>query len=327
MKTSLRLCTAALCLSSLTAFGGTGGRSGPAVELNPPTPSVSFEFDVQESFVGSGDVERGGFNVRDFDENDFGARLIFTPRIKFGILRLGVAYERFDFGIDANDQERNGFLGGLSNGIVAIPLDAELPDKLQAANFVVGLDSEFSESLLFRIEAHPGWYGAGSDLFNSNNFRVPVIAGVTWIYSSTLQFTLGVGMDFEGKYPVLPGGGVRWQFAPQWTLNAVVPNPRLEYAVCKSFTVYGGASIKADTYRVNDDFGVRAGDTRLNGAHLSYSEVRLGAGFDWKIIPGVTFSVEGGYLPYRSFDYARANVRYSQDGGAPYGGISLKAAF
>lgn len=322
MKTSLRLCTFALCLSAVRLFGG-GREAGPSVELNPQPAPLSFEFDVQESYVGEADVERGGYNVRNFDENDFLARFIFTPRIKFGILRLGAAYERFDFDISANDQIRNGIAGGK----FGLPFSAEIPDRLQAANFVIGLDSEFSDSLLFRIEAHPGWYGGGSDLFDSDNFRVPFIAGVTWVYSPTLQFTLGIGVDFEGKYPVLPGGGVRWQFAPKWTLNAVVPKPRLEYEVTKNFTAYAGAEIKADTYRVNDRFGDNAGDSRLNGAHLTYSEVRLGVGFDWKITTGITFSVEGGYLPYRNFDYARANVRYQEDGGAPYGGIALKAAF
>ena len=334
MKNSLRLCSFALCFSVASAFAGStmSGKSGPTVETNSDAPSLSFEFDAQESYVGAGDVERGGYSVRDFEENDSLARLIFTPRIKFGILRLGFSYERFDFGIDGNDQDRNGVRGGRIfpigiNGPVFVPLAAELPNQLQAANFIVGLDTKFSDSVLFRIEAHPGWYGAGIDKVRGDTFRVPFIAGSTWIYSPTLQFTFGVGVNFEGKYPVLPGGGVRWQFAPKWVLNAVVPKPRLEYEACKNVTVYGGADLQAETYRVNERFGDFAGDRRLNNAYLTYSEVRAGVGFDWKIAHGITVSAEGGYVPYRTFDYARPHVRYREDGGAPYAGVALKAAF
>ena len=324
MKTPLRLCASLLCFLAVHAFAGTGGGNpGPSVDLNPASPSLSYEFDVQDAYVGQGDVERGGYSVRDFEENDFLARFIFTPRIKFGILRLGASYERYDFNIDDNSQFRNGIQGGR----LGLPLGAELPDRLQAANFIVGLDTEFSESLLIRIEAHPGWYGSASDLFRGDNFRVPFIAGMTYVYSPTLQFTLGVGVNFEGKYPVLPGGGVRWQFAPKWVLNAVVPKPRLEYELNRNFTVYGGAEIKSDTYKSNDRFGDAAGDGRFNNAYLTYSEVRAGLGFDWKIARGVTLSAEGGYLPYRTFDYSRVHVRYREDGGAPYGGVALKAAF
>jgi hypothetical protein len=41
----------------------------------------------------------------------------------------------------------------------------------------------------------------------------------------------------------------------------------------------------------------------------------------------VTFTGEVGYQPYRNFDFYRAEVRYHQDGGAPYGMISLHGAF
>lgn len=331
MKHTLRLALTFLCAAALPAFAGTGSSKnvvsssknpGPIVEVNP-APTISFEAEISDTYVGEGDVERGGFSVHDFEENDFLARLVFTPRVKFGILRLGGAYERFDFGIDANDQIRNGIIGGNRRFFLA----PELPDSLEAANFVVGLDTEFTDSWLIRIEAHPGWYGAGGHLFDGDNFRVPFIAGTTYVYSSTLQFTLGVGVNFEGKYPVLPGGGIRWQFAPNWVLNAVVPNPRLEFEATKNLTIYGGAVIKSETFRVGDNFGDLAGDSRLNNARLSYSEIRTGGGIDWKITPQITFSLEGGFVPYRSFDYYQPHVHYKQDGGAPYGGIALRAAF
>ncbi len=315
--------------SIFPAFAGTATyKSSGTVDNSAAVASpLSFEFDAEETYVGEGSVKRGGFSVRDFEENDALARLIFTPRIKFGILRLGASYERYDFGIEPENQIRNGIIGGRVRANVFQPLDSELPDRLEAANFIVGLDTEFTDKFLIRIEAHPGWYGAGGDLFDGDNFRVPFIAGTTYVYSPDLQFTFGVSVNFEGQYPVVPGGGVRWHFAPAWTLNAVVPAPRLEYEVNKSFTAYAGAVIKSDTYKVNDRFGDLSGNRRLNNAYLTYTEVRTGLGFDWKVTPGITFSAEGGYQPYRTFDYDRPSVRYRTDGGAPYGTIALKAAF
>ncbi len=267
-------------------------------------PAFSYEFDAQETYVGEGDVERGRRAIRDFDENNFFFRLVLTPRVKFGILRLGAAYERYDFDI---------------------PDSAQLPDTLQAASLVLGLDTQFSDSLLVRIEAHPGFYGA-SDL-DGGDFNVPFIVGGTYIYSPNLQLVFGIGVDFNSEYPVLPGGGVRWKLASQWVLNAVLPTPRLEFEATKAVTVYAGAEIRSATYRVGDRFGDVNGPVRLNDAVLSYTEVRTGAGVEWKLTDAVKLSAEAGYLPYRSFDYHRADIRYREDGGAPYGTVALHGAF
>ena len=35
----------------------------------------------------------------DFDENDSILHLVFTPRIKLGVLRIGAEWERFSFGL------------------------------------------------------------------------------------------------------------------------------------------------------------------------------------------------------------------------------------
>jgi hypothetical protein len=65
----------------------------------------------------------------------------------------------------------------------------------------------------------------------------------------------------------------------------------------------------------------------LNHALLTYSEVRTGLGADWKISSIFTLTAEAGYEPYRTFDFYRADVRYHEDGSAPYGMISLHGAF
>ena len=267
---------------------------------------VGVEFDLEGAYIGNGDVERGGRRrINNFDERNFLARFIVLPRTPVGYLRLGGEYEIYDF--DISDR-------------------AQVANRLQSIAFVVGLDTKFSDSFLIRFEAKPGFYSAND--IEGKDFNVPFVLGGTYLYSTSLQFVLGMGVDYEGKYPVLPGGGIRWKFASQWVLNAVLPQPRLEYELNSKVLLYAGAGIRSKNFRVDDNFvgGPRdRGD--LNNAVLTYTEVRTGAGLVWNVSDACKLTVEAGYLPYRDFDYHRASIRYKSDGGAPYGSISFHAAF
>ncbi len=298
----------ACCFLSAIAFAGESARDVAPTATETASSesnfSLSGEFDAEETYIAGADVVRGNRVIRDFDEGDSILRFVLTPRIKFGILRLGVEWERFSFGF---------------------PERTPLPNTLQSANLIVGLDTQFSDSFLIRIEAQPGIYGTNN--FSTDDFNVPFVVGGTYIYSPNLQFVLGVGVDVDRKYPVLPGGGVRWKIAPQWVLNTVLPTPRLEFEATKNITLYGGATLKETNFRVASDFGTMHGIPRLNSAVITYSEVRTGVGFDWKLSSAITLSGEVGYQPYRTFDFYRADVRYREDSGAPYGMISLHGAF
>jgi Domain of unknown function (DUF6268) len=268
---------------------------------------LSGEYVAEGTYVGGGDVERGPRKrVRDFDEIDSDIRLVLTPRTSLGVLRLGAEWERFSFGF---------------------PERAALPNTLQSFSAIIGLDMQFSDSIIVRAETQPGLYNSGLGHLFWNDFNMPFIIGGTYIYNPNLQLILGVSVDVERKYPVLPAAGVRWKIAPQWLLDAVLPKPRLQYEMTRDVSLYVGATVRDATFRVDDEFGVSHGIPRLNHALITYSEIRTGAGFDWKISPIVTFTGEVGYQPYRNFDFYRAEVRYHQDGGAPYGTISLRGAF
>ena len=268
---------------------------------------VPVEYTAEVTYVGGGEVARApNKTVGDFDENDLILHMVFTPRIKPGVLRLGAEWERFSFGL---------------------PDAAPLPTILQSVSLVVGLDMQFSDSIIIRAEGQPGVYDTEFANLGYDNFNCPFLIGGTYIYSPNLQLVLGVSVDIERKYSVIPAAGLRWKIAPQWLLDAVLPTPRLEYEMSKDVSLYLGANVKQTSYRVADDFGNANGIPRLNHAILTYSEVRTGGGFDWKISPIITATGEVGYQPYRNFDFYRSDVRYHQDGGAPYGMISLHGAF
>jgi Domain of unknown function (DUF6268) len=263
------------------------------------------EYSFDETYVGEASVARGPRRVSDFDESDTLLRFVFTPRVKLGVLRLGFEYEQFSFGFDPH---------------------SPIPNTLQSVAAVVGIDTQLSDSILVRVETMPGVY---SEAFKPGTtvFNMPFVVGGTYIFNPEFQLVAGVSVDVERKYPVLPGGGIRWRFGPQWVLDAVLPRPRLEYEWNKSLTLYGGGTLKETNFRVSDNFGDDKKLPQLNHAVLTYSEVRAGAGIDWKMTGWLSVNAEAGYQPYRSFDFYRANIRYHEDGGAPYGMISLHGAF
>jgi hypothetical protein len=282
----------------------------PTVETSSSTESsnafLSFsgEYLAEETYVSDAAVRRGDRAVRDFDESDTILRFVLTPRADFGVLRLGAEWERFSFGFNGR---------------------SPLPNTLQSASLVIGLDTQFSDSILMRFEAEPGFYGTNH--LDFDQFNVPFIAGGTYIYSPSLQFVLGISIDVERDYPVIPAAGFRWKISRLWVLNAVMPTPRIEFEAAKNITLYAGANIKQTNFRMDDDFGSNRRNPRLSNAVLTYSEVRAGGGIDWKIFPSVILTAEAGYQPYRNFDFYRANIRFHEDGSAPYGMISLHGAF
>jgi hypothetical protein len=225
---------------------------------------------------------------------------------KIGILRLGIQTEHYGFSFGGN---------------------AAIPNDLNSTALIIGLDTELSDSFLIRLEAQPGFYGTAFDDFGQDTFNVPVVIGGTYICNPNFQIVFGLGIDALRQYPVLPGGGIRWKFAPQWTLNAVAPTPRLEYEPSSNFLLYAGADLRLNAYRVDKQFGTMRGDSSLNHAAITYNEARVGAGFDWKLTTAIKFSLEGGFIPYRAFDFHRTEVRYHQDGAIPYGMLAFRAAF
>lgn len=309
MKLFIRFTALCLVLTTARSFAvdvqlnPTAGKQVALVESQSP---ISFEFDVEEGYAFEGDVIRDDNRVSDFDASDTKMQFVLTPRVKIGILRLGVQAERYSFGY---------------------PSSAPIPDVLESTNFVVGLDTEFSDSFLIRIEANPGFYGTDFDDWGRDTFNVPVVVGGTYIFNSNFQVFFGLSIDALRQHPVLPGGGIRWKIAPQWTLNAVLPVPRLEYEVGDSLLLYAGADIRATSYRVENNFGTQRGDPSLNHAAITYKEARIGAGLEWKLTSAFKFVAEGGFIPYRNFDFHRTEVRYHQDDTVPYFMLALHTAF
>jgi hypothetical protein len=101
---------AALACSRSTFAGDTdknvtAENTTAAIEQQPF--QLSAEFDVEQAYVGEGEVERGSRSVDNIDEYYSLARFVLTPRIPFGILRLGAEWERYSFGFSNGEQLPN----------------------------------------------------------------------------------------------------------------------------------------------------------------------------------------------------------------------------
>ena len=266
---------------------------------------LSWEIETKASYVGSTRTDlTGGRDGRVSEEaNEF--RAVVSPQIKEGfLLRAGVEWQRYSFDV---------------------PQNSGVPNSLQSASLVIGMDMQLGESWLVRVEATPGFYGTPQ--FTGDAFNVPLVIGGSYLASPDLQWVLGIEVNPDGEYPVLPGAGVRWKFADRWVFNAILPTPRLEYEFSKSLTGYAGFDFKTGSYRTSSNFGTVHGNPKLNNAAVEYMEFRAGVGASWKLGHHWTLETEAGYMPYRKFDYFRIGTNIETDNGAPYGQISIRAHF
>jgi hypothetical protein len=290
----------------------TTSGSGAASAVNPDNGGgshglkTSYEADVDVSYVGGARTNFGQGRSGGLSEQDTNGRFVVMPQWNDGpIYRFGLGYQRFSFGIDQA---------------------APLPNALQSENLIVGADFSLFNSWLVRVEAYPGFYGDARNIGGSD-FDVPFIIGGSYIASADVQWVVGLGVDINRRWPVFPDVGVRWSFAGHWTLDAVLPSPRLEYEWNNDLTLYAGGDFQDGTYRVSGGLGNGVGQPRLNHAVVEYDEIRVGAGISWKASHAFTIEMEGGYLPYRQFDFERARLHYGNESGAPYGQISVGAKF
>lgn len=274
-----------------------------------PAPSklkTSYEFNTDASYVGDARTNFGSGSNGNVSEQNTDASFIVQPQFNDGpIYRIGPDFQRYSFGFSSA---------------------APLPNILQSESLTLGVDFSLLNSWLFRVEVNPGLY---SDLRATGfrDFNAPFIIGGSYIAGADLQWFGGLDVDINRQFPVIPAVGVRWSFTDNWVLNAVLPTPRLEYDWSKDLTLYLGGNVRDGTYRVDRDFGTALGRPLLNGAIVEYDEIRIGAGCSWKAFKDFTFELEGGYLPYREFDFHRADTHFSNDSGAPYGQMSLNAQF
>lgn len=294
-------------LAIASAAEGTGpsatARDAADGSERPEVAPFANDVTVTSSFSSGSDLERDG---------------------KLGeatIRQYGVTYGT-SFRIDDDLRLIGGAFGNWTD--LDLSGTAPLPDRLS----VVGLTLGATRSL--REWIGPDWratvllrpnLSADSSSLSGNGFNVPMILSVGHRASATFSWDLGLTIDPEGRYAVLPLAGMRWDFAPGWTASVGFPQTGVAYHFSRALTFNAGARFQGGTYHVARSRGPVAGDT-----WLEYREVRLGAGFDYRFSPALSVTVDAGAVLDRRFDYFDRD--YKIDGkSAAYVTLALRARF
>ena len=266
---------------------------------------VAEELDVDYSYAANAAVTGAGATGVKVDEHSADVKFVVSSQLTRDLLlRVGGEWQRFSFGV---------------------PAGAPVPATLQQASAVIGCDYQVGGPWIIRAELQPGVYSDFAEVTGGDVDAPLVLAGV-YLANPDLQWLFGLHVDARSQYPVLPVAGVRWKFADEWTLDFMLPRPRLEYDLNDRSQLYLGGGVAAGTYRVGDHFGTSAGVPQLDRQTVDYLELRFGAGWSWKVLPTLRLEVEAGTLAYRDFNFFDARINYRSH-GAPYGQVACHARF
>lgn len=280
--------------------------------LNPASGNtvskVNFDADAGVDFIGSGHAHQKNQKFGSYEEIDSSASLLatFQTGSNSPVWRAGLDWERYWFSAD--------------------PVST-VPSALESLNLRLGADLQLSPAIFMRIEALPGFYGQGLNQFSGRQFNVPVEIGASYVYSDRLYFIVGAEVNYELDFPIFPAAGFLWRVNDKLTINAIAPKPAIEYKLTDAFTLHVGGEFSENTYRVNGDFGRIRGVPKLDNAIVQFNEIRVGAGVTWKMNKAFSLDLEAGAVPYRRFDYNRADYKVLSTNTAPYLAIDLSAKF
>ena len=270
--------------------------------------SLSYEYNSEASFFGSGTLNRNSKDVGTIDEISSSASFIVSRQLSDALLlRLGAEWEYYSFDTKTT---------------VAIP------NVVQGAALAVGLDWQVTPAIIARIQAHPGIYSNFARV-SLSQFNAPFEIGGTYFVSPDLQFFAGVGVDLnrDALIPAIPAAGFRWKMADKWVLYSMLPRPQLQYSARDNLKFFVGADLRDSTFRMDDEFGHTRGVRKLDNAVLDYTEVRTGGGVTWQVTKAIGVDLEGGCVPYRRFSFPRADYKVHASDPVPYFRIGISAKF
>ncbi|NBV24205.1 MAG: hypothetical protein EBS05_20095 [Proteobacteria bacterium] len=263
-------------------------------------------------------------------EYDAGAAFLSGSRLSLGTAHLGNiesthshlvvgmaarATDDFTYRV-AGEYRRNDF--SLSPGV-------PIPKLLGNAGLQLTGNLTLTKDLSLWANARPGVY---SDFRNLSwgDVNVPFNVVMAWQQNEDLLWLLGVYVDLRADFPVFGGPGVRWHFADDWTLNLVMPRPRIELRASDSLMLYACGELREVSYRTARDFGTSVGNPALNNRMLDYRDMRLGGGMTYSFSRHINLGLEGGYVIERRFNYYGAHTQLT-DNGAGYVSASLNGKF
>ncbi len=251
---SLRLALTVGFLSLISpVLAGTGPELQPAPSPSDENKNSTEIFNYETVYTGNSDFKdyRGKFGDGDSLYNDFSYahRFLITGN---WYLRLGVEYERFDF-------------GGTNNG---------LPDHLQTLHALLAYEYIVHDHAGAGIEIDPGPYWQNH--IDGDAIDVPWKVWVTFPLKKDKIFAvIGAGGSLYSNPIAAPGGGLIWLFTDHLRLEGVFPKPALVYNPNDDWEFRLAGNLFYESYRT-DDVITPARKLQVHNAIVQYSEDRAG---------------------------------------------------
>ncbi|HEX4638415.1 MAG TPA: hypothetical protein VH170_02910 [Chthoniobacterales bacterium] len=301
---SLRLALTAFVISvALPVFGGTNLELQQAPAPSDENKNSTELFNYETTYTGKSDFKdyRGKFGEGDsvYNQLSYAHRFLITGN---WYLRLGVEYERFDF-------------GGTDNG---------LPDHLQTLHALVAYEYIFKDHAGAGIELDPGPYFENS--MNGDSIDVPWKVWVTFPLKKDKIFAvIGAGGSLNSNPIAAPGGGLIWLFTDHLRLEGVFPKPALVYNPSEDWEFRIAGNLFYESYRC-DDITTRARKLDVDHPVVQYSEDRAGIQATYSHFKPFDITLDVGCTFRRDFDFFRAEARVKTD-PAPYVRLAVEAKF
>jgi hypothetical protein len=270
----------------------------------PRGQGAPFEWRTDVSFTGRSPIAEGTVSRGDLQHQSYRIDGVRTIALDHGAAYLvGASWRRFEF------------------SKASFPV----PESLTAMALKLGYSRPLNQQWSLRAEVDPGLYSDFEDI-SSDDFNAPVGLRMVYAASRELQWLFGLNVDLRSSNPVIGGFGVRWQFAPNWTLLFLIPEPRIEYAVSPTVRIFGGASLRGGTFRVAENYGRTRGRPELDNQDIDFREISTGVGVRWQLQPGLTLTASGGWTIDRRFEFEKRNLLLNGD-GAPTFQLALNGSF
>ena len=207
------------------AHAGAEAESNAGPSTTPtPGPVPLDVFKLESGYVFGSDLNHGGsFGKQDELQTNFeyGHRIQLTGNY---YLRLGIAYERFDFGSTS----------------------APVPNHLQAMAGVVGVEYMHGSDVGAFLQLRPGFYFENQ--IGISSFDVPIALGVIFVVKEKKLYIFGGAYVafLRGEFPALPLAGVIWIASNDVRLMGIVPDPRLIYSPTNKLDLWVGGELVGD---------------------------------------------------------------------------------
>jgi opacity protein-like surface antigen len=283
---------------------------GSQEDFAAPTAFIPSEgrsratFSVDYSYVGPGQAKFQGAGLGNSEAQSVNASLAGAVALnEKWFVPLGISSANF-------------FLDSVAG--------APIPEEIHTLRLLGGLGYHLNDQWSIAASMGPALYRL-SDM-DAGTWGVAGMIHALWRLGPDLTLAFGIGFNPDMDVPVLPAAGLRWNIRTNLTLNLMFPRPVLIYRAAPKLSFFAGADIKFAVFRAAEDQGNEIGQTRYNNALGTYRDFHLGAGVEYRIVRGLSLSVEGGYSVGRELDYKRIGQTVTFD-PAPYAQAGLKYRF